>query len=92
MLRKATQLLAYYLGAIVSCGAVVVVVVVFDAVVAGAIVSFNFCALSAVPVLDVNLTDGCVVDELSLVHAAKQIAMVKAAKESWVIFFTFVII
>lgn len=58
---------------------VVVVVVALDVVAAGAMVSFNF---NAVPVLDVNLTDGCVVDELSLVHAAKQIAMVKAAKES----------
>jgi len=56
-----------------------VVVVALDVVTCGAMVSFNF---NAVPVLDVNLTDGCVVDELSLVHAAKQIAMVKAAKES----------
>lgn len=90
MLPKANLIsYAYYQGAMVSLLATGATVVCVLTVVCGAIVSLD--DFKAVLVLDENLTDGCEVDELSFVQAVKQIAMVKAAKESLVIFFTFVL-
>jgi len=61
---------------------------VFDVLTCGDIVSFN---LSAVLVCELKVTVGCVDLELSLVQAAKPIAIASAVKVNVVIFFTFVL-
>jgi hypothetical protein len=61
---------------------------VFDVLTEGVMVSFNF---SAVLLCELKFTVGCVDLELSLVQAAKPIAIARAAKVSLVKFFTFVL-